>query len=73
MNNAAIKFTVTIEKRGINGCGAYDTAGSTLGIKAFDTKKEANKYIRGLVKNEGYKRGYEIYNLDLGTELRTNF
>ena len=74
MNNAAIKFTVTIEKPGVSGCGAYDTAGTTFGTKAFETKRSANKFIKNLIKNEGYQKvGYSICNFDLGTEVRTNY
>jgi hypothetical protein len=63
-------FTITIEKMGSE---AANVLNKTLNVLRFETAKEAKKELRRMVKEEGYERGYEIYNMDLKTELRTNF
>jgi|GEM_PF-3843381 len=66
-------YTITIEKTALTGCGAYNTSSQTLEVKSFDSKKEANKEIRRMVKEEGYKRGYFVNNPNLNTELHLNY
>ena len=68
------KFTITIEENGISGCGAYDMQSKDLAIKSFESKKQAQKEIRQMIKNEGYQKhnGF-IFNTDLNRSIHTNF
>lgn len=67
-------FTVTIEKSGLTGCGAYNTPSTTVSVTEFTEKKQARAELRRLQKEDGYKKHYHfIYNTALGTEVFTNF
>ena len=63
-------FNITIEKMGSE---TMNILNETIKVLKFDTLKEARKEISRLVKKEGYKRGYKVYNMELRTELSTNF
>tara|TARA_R110000803_G_scaffold188986_1_gene251431 strand:- start:394 stop:597 length:204 start_codon:yes stop_codon:yes gene_type:complete len=63
-------ITITIEKMGSE---IANVSSKTLNVLSFETIKEAKKEIKRMIKEDGYQRGYEIYNMDLRTELRTNF
>ncbi|MBW8241480.1 hypothetical protein K1F50_01620 [Muricauda oceani] len=66
-------YTVETIKYGRTGTGAYDTPDQTIGVNSFDTKKDAQKFLRDSLKN-GYQKFYGNYvNYDMGTELHTNF
>lgn len=66
-------YTVETIKYGISGTGVYDTPDQTIGVESFDTKKEAQKFLRDSLTN-GYQKYYSNYvNYSEGTELHTNF
>lgn len=73
-NNYNIMYKIETIKNGITGCGAYDTADTTISTELFETLKEARKEIRLKIKNEGFRKyaGY-ITNFNDGLTLYTNF
>jgi len=63
-------FNITIEKMGSE---TMNILNETIKVLKFNNLKEAKKEISRLVRKEGYKRGYKVYNSELRTELSTNF
>ena len=73
-NTKNMTFNIVIEQNGISGCGSYDAPSETLGVKKFDTKKEAKKELARMIKEDGYQRHYHyVFNTELATKALTNF
>ena len=64
-------FTLTIETLE----SSYSmTTTETISVLSFETKKDAQKEIRKMVKEAGYKKhAGHIFNSNLNTEILTNF
>ena len=64
-------FTLTIETLE----SAYSmTTTQTISVLSFETKKDAQKEIRKMIKEQGYKKhAGHVYNSNLNTEIFTNF
>jgi D-ribose pyranose/furanose isomerase RbsD len=64
-------FTLTIETM---ESGYSMTTTQTVKVLDFETKKEAQKEIRKMIKEGGYKKyAGHIFNSNLNTEILTNF
>ncbi len=67
-------YTITIEKSGVSGCGAYDTPNTNIKSLGFASAKEAKKELRRMVKRDGFKCYAGTYaNFSEGLEVSTNF
>ena len=64
IKNVKEMFTIEI-------LGMY--TGDTVNTLEFDSKAEAKKEIRRMIREDGYTRGYKVFNLGEGLELHTNF
>lgn len=70
-----MSYTLTIETEFNYTAYLYsDAKTSTIEVKSFETKKEAQKELRRMIKVEGYtlSNGY-YYNSELRTELFKNY
>lgn len=64
-------FTITVQTI---ASGYSNTTAKTLEVRSFETREEAKKEVRKMMKNEGYKKHYNNYfNPTANTELFFNY
>ena len=67
-----ITFNISIET--IYSGYSNEKSSKVLEVRKFNTKEEAKKEVRKMIKFEGFERhGYNIWNPKKHTELNLNF